>query len=514
MLQFLCACMMNLELLLAIISGSFLKIQTVLKLRLLCDCMQDNDEFKTALCDHLKELLEGANSDLPAQRKLLETLSPNCVGGWPSRQERAAASQHFYSSTEQHGWDAMRRRLAQTQLFPATNGPSSAGQVPATDAPSFAGQLPATFALSSAGQLPTTIPLSSAGQLPATDLPSAAGKLPAHPAYLPSSAAGHVGSPLPGLPYSLDSFSAAASLVPATKAPSPTASECEVLQTSELSQLQAASCSMPASPTALQLQLQAQHRSSLAPAQLQPETLSCPSPTPEMSQQPTGTTAVALVHPEQPVGPSGVAEIRPEQQHAVSQSVAGSFIAAVEAPNSAQVRPLQAIICISTTLNCAISYSQQLSGSQHILWCCSGTHSCGAASFTGFNFDYRCGATSFIAHKAHHNCSQHACSTSVGPGQFGVTLRADRPPDICRSGFVGAALLRSGCIEACGLRACGKSLGRLAAQQLPRSCPKVSVNAEAYSHSARFVTSSAQYIHSRSPSPAATPSSSYSSSWP
>ncbi len=310
----------------------------------------------------------------------------------------------------------MRQRLAQAQLFPATDAPSSAGQVPATDllssaaqvpatnAPSLAGQLPATIPLSSAGQVPATNPLSSAGQVPAT-VPlssaeqflatnplSSAGQLPANrpsPAYSPSSIAGHVGSPLPGLPYSLDSASAAASTVPPTKAQSPAACEREVLQISELSQPadqpQAARPSMPASPIQPQPQLQAQGRSSLAPAQLQPQTMNCPSLPPEMTQQPTGTTAVALTHPEQPVGTTAVAlthpeqplgstavdVTHPEQQQAMSHPVTGSFVAAEQAPNSAQVRlhrlfsasallelyPIVTAACLAITLHLVLLFS-------------------------------------------------------------------------------------------------------------------------------------------------------------
>lgn len=361
---------------------------------------------------------------------------PDCVGGWPSRQEQAAATQQLHRCIEQHGWDALRQCLEQAHLFPATHAPSSAGQVPATDPPS------------------------SAGQFPATDLP----------AHLPSSAAGHAGSALPGLPCSLNPSSAAASPVPATKAQSSAASEGEVLQTSQLSQLHVARSAMPALPIAPrpQLQLQAQYRSSLAPAQLRPQALSCPSLPPEMTQQPTGTTAVALIHPEQPVGttavavihpeqpvgPTAVAVIHPDQQHAVSQSVAGSLVAALQAPNLAQVCPSPAFIRISTVEPLSHSHSS-LSGNQHyILCCCSGTHSCGA--------------TSFIGPKADQSCSQRACSTAIGPGQFEAWLRSKRPPDVCKTGGVGAAPLRSGCIEAC-LKACGKSPGSFAAQQLPHS---------------------------------------------
>ena len=351
--------------------------------------------MRLALCDHLKELLEEADSDLPAQRKLLETLSPACIGGWPSRQEQAAATQQFHKSIEEHGWDAMRQRLEQAQLFPATDAPSSTRQVPAPDLLSAAGKLPTTDLLSSAGQVPATLPLSSAGQLPTTNPLSSAGQLPANspsPSCLPSSAAGHVGSARPGLPCSPDASSAAASSVPATKAQSPAASEREVLQTSQPSQLQAARPSMPALPIAPQpqLQLQAQRRSSLAPAQLQPQTLSCPSLPSEMTQQPTGTTAVALthpeqpigttaetvIHPEQPVGAIAVAVVHPEQQHVVST---GSLIAAVQAPTSAQVRPSQAIICISTIELLSHSHSSLSGDRSYILRCCSVTHSCGAA---------------------------------------------------------------------------------------------------------------------------------------
>ena len=298
--------------------------------------------MRIALCDHLKELLEEADSDLPAHRKLLETLSPDCVGGGPSRQEQAAATQNFHRCIEEHGWHAKRQRLDQAQVFPAT------------DAPSSAAQLFATNPLSSAGQLPTTNSLSSAGQLPATDLPSSAGKLPAHrasPAYLPSSIARHAGPCLPGLPYALGSSPADASVTPATKAQIPAASERKVLQPSEPSQLQVASSSMPASAIALrpQLQLQAQRTSSLAPAHLQPQMLSCPSVPPEMTRQPTETTAVALTHPQQPEGTTAVAVVHPEQQHVVAHSVSGSLLAAVEAPNSAQVR-LQRLLAASALL--------------------------------------------------------------------------------------------------------------------------------------------------------------------
>ena len=299
----------------------------------------------------------------------------------------------------------MRQRLGQAQLFPATEAPASAGQVPATDPPSSAGQIPATNSLSSAGQLPAMNPLFSAGQLPATDLlssaeklpatntppsaktlpardpPSSAGRFPAtnplstagqlsatdlpssagkllasrpSPANLPSSVARHAGSPLPALPYSLDSSSADASLAPATKAQSPAASEREVLQTSELSQLQPANSSMPASPIALppqlQLQMQAQDRSSLAPAQLQPQMLSCPSRPPEKTQQPTGPTAVAPTCCSGCVKATAVAVVHPEQQHVVSQRVAGSFAAAVQAPNLAQVH-LHRLLSASALLN-------------------------------------------------------------------------------------------------------------------------------------------------------------------
>ena len=110
---------------------------------------------------------------------------------------------------------------------------------------------------------------------------------------------------------------------------------------------------MPALPIAPQLQLQAQHRSSLAPAQLQSQTLSCPSLPPEQTQQTTGTTAVAMIHPEQPVGATAVTLIHseqpvgaipmdamnPAQQHVMSQRVTGSFVAAEQAPDSAQVCP-------------------------------------------------------------------------------------------------------------------------------------------------------------------------------
>ena len=306
------------------------------------------------MCQRLGQAQLFPATDGPSSAgQLPATIPLSSAGQLPATNPPSSAGQIPTEIALSTGQPSTTVPLSSTGQLPATFPLSSAGQLPATDLPSSAGQLPAAHPLSSAGQLPATIPLSSAGQLPATDLPSSAGKLPANrasPAYLPSSVAGHAGSPLSLLPFSLAPASAAASSVPDTKAQSPTASEREVLRTSELPQLQPANSSMPASPIALrpQLQLQAQRRSGLAHAQVWPQTLSCPSLPPEKTQQATGTTAVAMIHPEQPVETTAVDVIHPEQQHVVAQSMTGSLIAAGQALNFAQVRLSQAVIRIST----------------------------------------------------------------------------------------------------------------------------------------------------------------------
>ena len=63
--------------------------------------MQENADFHSTLCDHLSKLLED-DSNLPAQRKLLEALSTKCTYDWLDRQKEAAVDQQVQHATLAH----------------------------------------------------------------------------------------------------------------------------------------------------------------------------------------------------------------------------------------------------------------------------------------------------------------------------------------------------------------------------------------------------------------------------
>lgn len=113
-------------------------------------CMQENADFHSTLCDHLRKLLED-DSNLPAQQKLLEALSSKCTDDRLDRQKEAAVDQQLQHANLMHGPDFGLHGFKQASPLPGDlaimniHGSSAVGGSILVPVPSLSGS-PTSFA--------------------------------------------------------------------------------------------------------------------------------------------------------------------------------------------------------------------------------------------------------------------------------------------------------------------------------------------------------------------------------